>query len=96
MPSTRCGRCAARSRRTGSAFLAHVLVMRDGCTNENCKAFALLRDPGQVRANLSGETFKHYLEHYLPVWAKASDAHGHRRDAGPDNRDDASKSARPA
>jgi hypothetical protein len=55
-------------------FLAHVLVMRDNCTNENCKAFALLRDPGQVRANLSGETFKHYLEHYLPVWAKASDA----------------------
>ena len=55
-------------------FLAHVLVMRDSCTNENCKAFVLLRDPGQVRANLSGETFKHYLEHYLPVWAKASDA----------------------
>jgi hypothetical protein len=54
-------------------ILAHVLVMRDGCTSENCKALALLRDPGQVRANLSGETFKHYLEHYLPVWAKASD-----------------------
>jgi hypothetical protein len=54
-------------------FLAHVLVMRDGCTSENCKALALLRNPGLVRANLSGETFKHYLEHYLPVWAKASD-----------------------
>jgi hypothetical protein len=54
-------------------FLAHVLVMRDSCTSENCKAFALLRDPTQVRANLSTETFNHYLERYLPVWAKASD-----------------------
>lgn len=74
MPSARCSRCAALLEADRFGFLAHVLVMRDSCTNENCKAFALLRDPGQVRANLSGETFKHYLEHYLPVWAKASDA----------------------
>jgi hypothetical protein len=54
-------------------FLAHVLVVRDGCTGENCKALALLHDPSQVRANLSGETFNHYLEPYLPIWAKASE-----------------------
>ena len=54
-------------------FLAHMLVKRDGCTSENCKALALLRDPSQVRANLSGETFNHYFERYLPIWAKASE-----------------------
>jgi hypothetical protein len=55
-------------------FLAHVLAVRDGCTGADCKALALLRDPSHVRANLSEETFNHYLETYLPIWAKASEA----------------------
>ncbi len=54
-------------------FLAHLLAMRDNCTSENCKALALLRDQSQVLANLRGQTFDRYLEHYLPVWANASD-----------------------
>src|SRR5208283_2036633 len=54
-------------------FLAHVLSNRDGCTNHNCKAFALLHDASRVRANLSAETLDHYLEHYLALWAKAPD-----------------------
>ena len=57
-------------------FLAHVLAVRDGCTSANCKALALLRDPSQVRTNLSEETFNHYLEPYLPIWAKASEPSG--------------------
>ena len=54
-------------------FLAHVLAVRDSCTSENCKALALLRDPSQVRTNLREATFNHYLESYLPIWAKASE-----------------------
>jgi hypothetical protein len=55
-------------------FLAHVLVMRDGCTSENCKALELLRDPRHVRLNLIAETLDHYVEHYREVWAKSPDA----------------------
>jgi hypothetical protein len=62
-------------------FLAHVLSIRDGCTNHSCKALALLHDASQVRANLSAETLDHYLEHYLALWAKAPD--GTLADAAP-------------
>ncbi|HML09106.1 MAG TPA: hypothetical protein VK430_13380 [Xanthobacteraceae bacterium] len=55
-------------------FLAHLLAMHDGCTGENCKPLALLRDPSRVRANLSGETLERYLEHYLFVWAKTPES----------------------
>lgn len=54
-------------------FLAHVLAVRDGCTNQNCKALAVLRDASRVRANLSAETLDRYLEHYLVLWAAAPD-----------------------
>jgi hypothetical protein len=54
-------------------FLAHVLALRDGCTSENCKALALLDDPGRVRANLSAQTFDHHIEHHVDIWAKAPD-----------------------
>lgn len=54
-------------------FLAHVLVVRDGCTSQNCKALALLRDASRVRANLSAQMLDRYLERYQEVWAKASD-----------------------
>jgi hypothetical protein len=54
-------------------FLAHVLALRDGCTSENCKALALLDDPGRVRANLSAQTFDRHVEHYADIWAKAPD-----------------------
>jgi hypothetical protein len=62
-------------------FLAHVLSNRDGCTNHNCKALALLHDASRVRANLRAETLDHYLEHYLALWAKAPE--GALADAAP-------------
>ncbi|HMK69455.1 MAG TPA: hypothetical protein VK442_00640 [Xanthobacteraceae bacterium] len=62
-------------------FLAHVLSLRDGCASHNCKALALLHDASQVRANLSAQSFDHYLEHYLALWAKAAD--GAPADAAP-------------
>jgi hypothetical protein len=54
-------------------FVAHVLAVRDGCSSDHCTALALLHDPSQVRANLSGQTLDRYLDHYLPVWAQSPD-----------------------
>lgn len=54
-------------------FVAHALAVADRCSSDHCEAFALLDNPGQVRANLSGQTLERYLDHYLPVWAKAPD-----------------------
>jgi hypothetical protein len=54
-------------------LLAHLLATRDNCTSENCKTLALLRDPSHVRANLREETFNHYLERYLLVWAREAE-----------------------
>jgi hypothetical protein len=52
-------------------FLAHVLVVRDGCTSENCPALALLADPSHVRTNIIAQTLRHYLDHYRDVWARS-------------------------
>ncbi len=54
-------------------FVAHTLAVADRCSSDHCEALALLDNPGQVRANLSGQTLERYLDHYLPVWAKAPD-----------------------
>jgi len=54
-------------------FLAHLLASRDACTSQNCKALALLRDPSQVRMNLSEDTFDHYLGRYQAAWAKPTE-----------------------
>ena len=51
-------------------FVAHMLAIRDGCTSSRCEALALLRDPEQVRANLSAQTFDRYLNRYLPLWGQ--------------------------
>jgi hypothetical protein len=50
-------------------FVAHMLAMR-GCTGNRCEAFALLRDPERVRANLTAQTFDRYLDRYLPLWGQ--------------------------
>jgi len=53
-------------------FLAHVLV-RDGCTSENCPALALLHNPSHVRTNIIAQPLSHYLDYYREVWAKSPD-----------------------
>jgi hypothetical protein len=49
-------------------FLAHMLALRDGCTSDNCKALALLRDPSRVRANIVDQTLDRYLDRYASAW----------------------------
>jgi len=52
-------------------FVAHTLAVADRCTSDHCTALALLDNPGQVRANLSGQTLQRYLDRYLTVWAQS-------------------------
>jgi hypothetical protein len=54
-------------------FLAHVLVVRDGCTSDNCPALAMLDDPTRVRTNLIAQTLDHFVDHYREFWGKAPD-----------------------
>jgi hypothetical protein len=64
-------------------FVAHALAVRDGCTSQNCKALAVLRDASRVRANLSGQTLDRYLDRYLTAWAQQPDGPGPVADAAP-------------
>jgi hypothetical protein len=54
-------------------FLAHVLVVRDACTSDNCSALAVLQDPSRVRTNLIAQTLYHFVDHYREFWGKTPD-----------------------
>lgn len=54
-------------------FLAHVLVVREGCTSDNCSALTMLHDPSRVRTNLIAQTFEHFVDHYREFWGKTPD-----------------------
>jgi hypothetical protein len=54
-------------------FLAHVLAVRDGCSGQNCKALALLRDPSRVRDNLGAATLDRYLDRHAALWSATSE-----------------------
>ncbi len=54
-------------------FVAHVLAVRDHCTNEHCKPLALLKDATQVRANLGADKLGRYLEHYAAAWSAGAE-----------------------
>lgn len=54
-------------------FLAHVLVVRDSCTSDNCPALAVLDDPSHVRTNFTAQTLDHFVDHYREFWGKTPD-----------------------
>ena len=54
-------------------FLAHLLTVRDGCTSDNCPAFAILHDASHVRTNLIAQTLDHFVDHYREFWGKTPD-----------------------
>lgn len=49
---------------------AHVLAMRDGCTAEQCAAFAFLRDTVALKANLKAQVYDQYVSRYAAAWNK--------------------------
>ena len=51
-------------------FAAHVLATRDGCTAEQCAAFALLRDTTVLKANLKAQAYDQYVSRYAASWNK--------------------------
>lgn len=71
-PSVLAGMAGARRAieldRYGIA--AHVLSTRDGCTAENCAAFAFLRDTTALKANLKARIYDQYVSRYAAAWSK--------------------------
>jgi hypothetical protein len=49
---------------------AHVLATRDGCTAEQCAAFAWLRDTAALKANLKAQVYDQYVSRYAAAWNK--------------------------
>jgi hypothetical protein len=49
---------------------AHVLAIRDGCTAEQCAAFAWLRDTAVIKANLKAQTYDQYVSRYAAAWTR--------------------------
>jgi hypothetical protein len=47
---------------------AHVLATRDGCTADKCTTFALVDDPGALKANLKAQVFDQYVSRYAAGW----------------------------
>lgn len=54
-------------------FLAHLLVVRDGCTRDNCDALTLLHDAERVRAHLSEATFDQLVVQYSTAWMQPTE-----------------------
>jgi len=49
-------------------IVAHVLAIRDGCAPGRCSAFAWLRDPSRINANLAERPFEARLKSYSASW----------------------------
>ena len=49
-------------------IVAHVLAARDGCTADQCGAFALLHDTSRVSDNLVGRKYELYVSRHAPEW----------------------------
>lgn len=54
-------------------FLAHLLVVRDGCTRDNCDALALLHDAERVRSHLSEATLDQLVTQYSTAWTQPTE-----------------------
>jgi hypothetical protein len=59
-------------RRTAEAdrfgLVAYVLAQRDGCTPDECRGFALLRDSSRVSANLIDRTYELFVLRHAGSW----------------------------
>jgi hypothetical protein len=57
-------------------IVAHVLAVRDGCTSEQCAAFAFLQGTARVAANLAERPFEASLKTQMANWPAAGAAPG--------------------
>jgi hypothetical protein len=55
-------------------LVAHVLKNRDGCTSEQCAAFALFRDTRKIAANFIGEPFEMFVVRHASSWEERTPA----------------------
>lgn len=53
-------------------FVAQVLSNRDGCTPEQCPAFALVGDTGVLKANMKARVYEQYVSRYAGGWGQAA------------------------
>ncbi|MBH5386919.1 hypothetical protein [Bradyrhizobium diversitatis] len=49
-------------------LVAHVLIVRDGCTQFDCAAFRSLTDQQQVAANMGSHLYDTLVARYAPTW----------------------------
>jgi hypothetical protein len=50
-------------------FVAHVLMMRDGCSVDSCAVVGwLLGDSGPVKANINARTLENHIQRYAGTW----------------------------
>lgn len=54
-------------------FVAHVLATRDGCTADDCDAFALLRDVNAVKENIKARTLDNNIARHAANWNQQKD-----------------------
>jgi hypothetical protein len=47
---------------------AHILAARDGCTAEQCAAFAVLTDASRIGANITAQTFAARVKQHAAAW----------------------------
>ena len=53
-------------------LVAQVLTHRDGCTIEQCPAFAMLPDSGTIKGNIKARVFDQYVSRHAADWDKAA------------------------
>lgn len=49
---------------------AQVLTDRDGCTPEQCPAFALVNEAGALKANIKAHVYDQYVSRYAAGWGR--------------------------
>jgi hypothetical protein len=52
-------------------IVAHVLAARDGCTSDQCSAFAWLEDPSAIKVHLAERPFEARVKTYSASWPPA-------------------------
>ena len=55
-------------------LVAQVLTQREGCTIEQCPAFAMLADNGTIKGNIKAHVFDQYVSRHAGEWDKAAPA----------------------